>query len=235
MAKAKLAIPVLNHNPVPKTQSSKVLPNPSAGNRGSTKKPVRKPTTIHTLTSTKEIVNEVVLQGRECVAGGSGSNPIVVAVGKRCRASGSADTESYMACTVAVGVDCEAETHAGNATTVAVGIGATAISHEDGNDSVAIGYEPFAQAWGENGTAIAIGEDPSAQAEEGSYLIFIDTTETEPKVGIFKVDPDQGVWPNIPYWWRGGWSTPCPETERVDQEGFKRGREYPRERGDDKK
>jgi hypothetical protein len=140
---------------------------------------------------------------------------------------------SHKAYTVAVGVECEAETHTGLATTVAVGLCATAIANSEGTESVAVGYEPFAQAWGKNGTAIAVGEDPCAQAEEGGYLVFIDTSGAEPKVGIFKVDPDEGIWPNVPYWWRGDWSTPCPSTERVDQKGFQRGRKYQREHDED--
>ena len=69
----------------------------------------------------------------------------------------------------------------------------------------------------------------SCQAGEGGYLVFVDTNYTEPKVAVFKVDPDQGIWPNIPYQWKGGWKTPCPDWERMNRDGFERGMKFERE------
>jgi hypothetical protein len=82
------------------------------------------------------------------------------------------------------------------------------------NDRVAAGFEPFAEA-GDNENAMSIGYQPSAQAGEGGYLIFVDTAGSAPAVAIFKVDPDKGIWPNIPYCWQAGWVTPRPDDDRI--------------------
>jgi hypothetical protein len=179
--------------------------------------------------------NETVLHGQDCLALAEGKDPIAVAAGDGCRAKVNAKDDSHMACAVAAGTGCEAEaTGDGVIAVVAVGVAPTAISNNGAAECVAIGYEPFAQATDEAGTAISIGYDPSAQAEEGGYLVFVDTTEREPKVAVFAVDPDKGIWPNIPYRWQSGWAMPCPDSERMDRDGFERGKKFQREHPEEK-
>jgi hypothetical protein len=149
-------------------------------------------------------------------------------VGEKSSAGIKASEDSYKACAVAVGSGCTVEVDgdgSGVIAAVAIGMCATAISGVKEVESIAIGYEPYAVA-PDGGTAIAMGDGPCAQAGEGGYLVFIDTTGMEPKTAVFAVDPDKGIWPNIPYCWEDGWTMPRPDAERIDHEGFERGEKF---------
>jgi hypothetical protein len=180
--------------------------------------------------SSNSRANIRVVRGENCVALAQGRDPIAVAAGDNCHAKVDATDESYMACAAAAGTGCEAEaTGEGVIATVALGIAPTATSSIAATETIAIGYAPFAQVWDKKGTAIAIGTDPTTQAEEGGYLVFVDTSDTETGVAVFAVDPAKGIWPNIPYVWQRGWATPCPDWRRLDREGFERGNKFQRE------
>ncbi len=143
-------------------------------------------------------VNEIVEHGKNCLAAVQGQDPIAVAVGEDSRSVVDAAEDSYMGAALSVGTRCRREVNgsAGSFASVAVGTGAEAVSNVKEVPSIAIGYEPHAEAES-GGVAISIGSVPdmdlSCQAGEDGYLIFVDTSEREPRIAVFKVDPDRGI------------------------------------------
>ena len=170
------------------------------------RKSAKQATKVHTLTP--DSIPPVIAEGREFVARSEGKDPVAIAVGDHSRARVEASEGSYMGCAIATGSCCTAEVdgeHSGVIAAVAVGIGSNAISTVKGVESIAIGHGNYAEA-PDGGTAISIGCDPTAQAGEGGYLVFVDITGDKPAAAVFAVDPDKGIWPDVPYGWSAGWS-----------------------------
>jgi hypothetical protein len=123
--------------------------------------------------------------GPKATAIASGIDAVAVAGGKGALAHLEKGDDS--AAVAAAGIGCVAECLDGFADMAAVGTGATAISHEKNIAAVAVGFAAFAIAPDE-GTAISIGLEAAAMAGHDGYLIFIDTSATEPAVKIVKAD-----------------------------------------------
>jgi hypothetical protein len=152
--------------------------------------------------------------GPKATATASGIDAVAVAGGKGVLAQLKKGDVS--AAVAAAGIGCVAECLDGFADMAAVGTCATAISNDKNIAAVAVGFAAFAIA-PDGGTAISIGYEAAAMAGDDGYLIFIDTSATEPAVKIVKTDfAETGVRPDVPYWWKAGMDEPEVDTDRLE-------------------
>jgi hypothetical protein len=152
--------------------------------------------------------------GPKATAIASGIDAVAVAGGKGVLAQLKKGDES--AAVAAAGIGCVAECLDGFADMAAVGTCATAISNDKNIAAVAVGFAAFAIA-PDGGTAISIGGEAAAMAGDDGYLIFIDTSGSEPAVKVVKAAlcEEGAVRPDVPYWWKAGMDEPEVDTDRL--------------------